>query len=256
MLRSAATSYYHADGLGSVTSLSNTAGSLAQTYTFDSFGKQTGSSGSLTNPFQYTARESDSETGLYFYRARYYDAASGRFMSEDPIRFDGDGANFYGYVSNSPLNFVDPSGMLAELICEPIPSTRGGWKNTIPMALSRAHHCFIHVKCKDYDVTIELYGPQSDPKHGEPHKNPFNPNRRGIRRPITSPWGCDGKGNSKNCQLEDNLLRFFQQESGNVPIYNGFPGPNSNTFVRKIIDEAGGSVEFPNTAYGSDYVAP
>jgi len=48
MLRSGATSYYHADGLGSVTSLSNGAGALAQTYTFDSFGKQTASSGSLT----------------------------------------------------------------------------------------------------------------------------------------------------------------------------------------------------------------
>ncbi len=73
MLRSATTSYYHADGLGSVTSLSNSAGALAQSYTFDSFGKQTASSGSLVNPFQYTGRESDSETGLYYYRARYYD---------------------------------------------------------------------------------------------------------------------------------------------------------------------------------------
>jgi len=55
MLRSGATSFYEADGLGSVTSLSSGAGALAQTYTFDSFGKQTGSTGSLTNPFQYTA---------------------------------------------------------------------------------------------------------------------------------------------------------------------------------------------------------
>src|SRR5580700_2557613 len=54
MLRSSATSYYQADGLGSVTSLSNGAGALAQTYTFDSFGKQTASSGSLVNSFQYT----------------------------------------------------------------------------------------------------------------------------------------------------------------------------------------------------------
>jgi uncharacterized protein RhaS with RHS repeats len=73
MLRSSATSYYNADGMGSITSLGSAAGSLAQTYTFDSFGKQTGSTGSLTNPFQYTARESDSETGLYYYRARYYE---------------------------------------------------------------------------------------------------------------------------------------------------------------------------------------
>src|SRR5271167_839163 len=73
MLRGSTTSYYEADGLGSVSSLSNAAGALAQTYTFDSFGNLTASSGSLTNPFQYTGRESDPETGLYYYRARYYD---------------------------------------------------------------------------------------------------------------------------------------------------------------------------------------
>ena len=58
-------SYDQADGLGSITSLSNGASTLAKTYMFDSFGKQTASSGSLTNPFECTARESDPETGLY-----------------------------------------------------------------------------------------------------------------------------------------------------------------------------------------------
>src|SRR6266487_348794 len=87
MLRSAATSYYHADGLGSVTSLSNAAGSIANTYTYDSFGKLTNSTGSLVNPFRYTARESDTETSLYYYRARYYDPQTGRFTREDPASF-------------------------------------------------------------------------------------------------------------------------------------------------------------------------
>ena len=111
MLRSSTTSYFHADGLGSVTSLSNSAGSIANTYTYDSFGKLTASTGSLVNPFQYTARESDSETGLYYYRARYYDPNAGRFLSEDPIGFDG-GHNFYAYVRNNPILYLDPSGLI------------------------------------------------------------------------------------------------------------------------------------------------
>ena len=117
MLRSSATSYYNADGLGSVTSLSNAAGALAQTYTFDSFGNQTASSGSLTNPFQYTGRELDSQTNLYFLRARYYDQNAGRFSSEDPINFDG-GANFYRYVGNDPTDSTDAFGLL-QLCCRP-----------------------------------------------------------------------------------------------------------------------------------------
>jgi RHS repeat-associated protein len=110
MLRSGATSFYHADGLGSVTSLSSAAGSIANTYTYDSFGTLTNSTGSLVNPFRYTARESDAETGLYYYRARYYDQSVGRFLSEDPIRPD-DAADFYAYVGNSPTNFADPRGL-------------------------------------------------------------------------------------------------------------------------------------------------
>lgn len=110
MLRSSATSYYHADGLGSITSLSGSAGTLVQTYGYDSFGKQLNSTGSLTNPFQFSARESDSETGLYYYRARYYDPAAGRFLSEDPIRFSG-GSNFYTYTGNSPISWYDPFGL-------------------------------------------------------------------------------------------------------------------------------------------------
>jgi len=109
-LQSGTTSYYHADGLGSITSLSNAAGALAQTYTYDSFGNQTASSGSLTNPFRFTGREFDAETSLYFYRSRYYDATLGRFISEDVERFNA-GPNFYNYVLGSPLNWVDPLGL-------------------------------------------------------------------------------------------------------------------------------------------------
>lgn len=110
MLRSSTTSYYQADGSGSITSLTNGSGTIAQSYGFDSFGNLTTSSGSLTNPFRYAAREFDGETSLYYYRARYYDPTAGRFLSEDPARFPA-GVNFYGYVGNRPLNFRDPSGL-------------------------------------------------------------------------------------------------------------------------------------------------
>ena len=60
-------------------------------------------------PFRYTGREFDAETGLMYYRARYYDSATGRFLSEDPLGFGG-GNNFYPYVGNNPTDFSDPDG--------------------------------------------------------------------------------------------------------------------------------------------------
>ncbi len=111
MLRAGTTSYYEEDGLDSVTSLTGSGGALGQTYSFDSFGKQTSSSGSLTNAFRYTGREFDTETGLYYYRARYSDPSIGRFTSEDLIRFARREANFYPYVDNDPIKFADPLGL-------------------------------------------------------------------------------------------------------------------------------------------------
>jgi RHS repeat-associated protein len=58
----------------------------------------------------FTGREWDPETGLYYYRARYYDPKVGRFLSKDPVGFAA-GPNYYTYVLDNPVNRVDPSGM-------------------------------------------------------------------------------------------------------------------------------------------------
>jgi len=113
VLRSGTTTYYEADGLGSVTSLSNSTGALANTYTYDSFGNLSASTGTVTNPLRYTAREFESETGLYYYRARYYDSGTGRFLGEDPLKVNGVPKNVYGYVLNNPVRYVDPDGLSA-----------------------------------------------------------------------------------------------------------------------------------------------
>ena len=109
-LRSATTSYFEADGLGSVTSLTTPAGALGNTYRYDSYGSLPASNGSIANRFQYTAREFDPETGLYYYRARYYDPGAGRFLTEDPVGFKG-GINLYAYVRGNPISRIDPRGL-------------------------------------------------------------------------------------------------------------------------------------------------
>lgn len=98
-----------ADGLGSTLALLNSAGSTDIDYTYEPFGNTSSSGAASSSTSQYTGRENDG-TGLYYYRARYYHPTLQRFISEDPIDFDGGDTNLYAYVSNSPCNFTDPSG--------------------------------------------------------------------------------------------------------------------------------------------------
>ena len=110
--RGGSTEFYQADGLGSVTSLTAINGALSDTLVYDSFGNVTTSTGSYAQPFRYTGREFDSETNLFYYRARYYDAAIGRFINEDPLRFASGDTNFFAYASNSPVLLTDPLGLV------------------------------------------------------------------------------------------------------------------------------------------------
>jgi len=98
------------DGSGSTMALADSSGVIQTRYTFNPFGDVTSSGAPSTNSFQFTGRENDN-IGLYFYRARYYDPALGRFISEDPIGFAGSGPNLYSYAHNSPTNLVDPLGL-------------------------------------------------------------------------------------------------------------------------------------------------
>ena len=83
---------------------------IAQVYEYDSYGNQHDSKNSIKQPYGYTGREHDRETGLRYYRARYYDGEVGAFLSKDPLGFEG-GINLYSYVGNDPINLIDPYGL-------------------------------------------------------------------------------------------------------------------------------------------------
>jgi RHS repeat-associated protein len=105
--------FYHTDYLGSVRKVTDVLGSVANSYDYDTFGRFDSRVESVVNPFTFTAREFDAESGLHFYRARNYDPFGGRFITFDPIGFDGGDLNLYRYVNNNPVLSVDPSGLSA-----------------------------------------------------------------------------------------------------------------------------------------------
>ncbi|MFH1777869.1 MAG: DUF6531 domain-containing protein [Candidatus Omnitrophota bacterium] len=140
------TYYYTFDGLGSVSELTDETEQVVEKYRYDAFGNLTIRDAAdmeipesaIGNPYAYTSREYDIETGLYFYRARYYDAITGRFLSKDPLLemrasskngwlscsigamtsngvdnttlVSNQNLHPYLYVSNNPINVNDPSG--------------------------------------------------------------------------------------------------------------------------------------------------
>jgi len=102
------TTYLHADALGSTVVSTNSAASISGTSTYDAWGNM---EGGVPGPYAFAGREWDSTTRLLFSRNRYYDPTAGRFISEDPIDFDG-GVDFYSYVDNNPVNWIDPYGLV------------------------------------------------------------------------------------------------------------------------------------------------
>ncbi len=112
--------HYVRDALGSIIALTDDSGVVKTTYTYDPFGNVTVSGEASDNPFQYTGRENDG-TGLYYYRARYYSPDLQRFISEDPIGFNGGSINFFSYVNNDPVNETDPYGLWTCIGCHEVP---------------------------------------------------------------------------------------------------------------------------------------
>jgi RHS repeat-associated protein len=97
------------DALGSTLALADSAGTIQTSYAYDPYGNTAQTGQASTNPFQYTGREND-ETGLFYYRARYYSPQLQRFITSDPIGLKG-GLNTYTYVRNNPLRWKDPRGL-------------------------------------------------------------------------------------------------------------------------------------------------
>jgi RHS repeat-associated protein len=109
--------YYLADHLGSIDQITSSNGAVTLTREYDPWGNLL--QGSATSGYAFTGREWDSETGLYYYRARYYPPSMARWLSEDPAR-PAHGQNLYQYVRNSSVNGRDPSGLVATRDCNVI----------------------------------------------------------------------------------------------------------------------------------------
>ena len=111
------TSYYHYDALGSTRELTDAAEVVTDEYTFRAFGETAAETGSTENPYQWIGEQgyyADPQVARHHVRRRDYEADTGRWTSEDPIRDDEE--NLYRYVANSPVNATDLSGLSSVMV--------------------------------------------------------------------------------------------------------------------------------------------
>ncbi len=145
-----ATYWAHADHLGSIQALTDATGSVIERYRYSAFGQPTvlGPDGSpvqvaARQPFAFTGREWEPETGLSFHRTRFLDPTLGRWLSRDPMGEAG-GISLYGYVNNNPTNAIDPLGLDTYIVNRWL-SAIGSWVGVESSAsrLSIATHTFV-----------------------------------------------------------------------------------------------------------------
>ena len=102
--------YFTVDHLGSIREMTDSIGTVRARYEYDPYGRRTKVSGDLEADFAFTGHYFHAPSSLHLTLYRAYDADSGRWLSRDPIEEDG-GLNLYGYVANTPVNWIDPLGL-------------------------------------------------------------------------------------------------------------------------------------------------
>jgi len=109
------TFYAIKDHLGSVNALVDSTGNVVESFTYDAWGNilshfRTLELSNFSCRYLFQGREYSTATGLYNFRARWYDSQTGRWLSNDPIGISG-GLNLYAFCGNNSVNFVDPMGL-------------------------------------------------------------------------------------------------------------------------------------------------
>ncbi|MBT6053243.1 MAG: hypothetical protein HOI47_21350 [Candidatus Scalindua sp.] len=104
--------WYHNDHLGTPQKVTDTTGTVVWSAVYDSFGKATVETSTITNNLRFPGQYYDAETDLHYNWNRYYDTATGRYMRPDPLE-QNVGVDLYRYVNNNPIRYIDPEGLIA-----------------------------------------------------------------------------------------------------------------------------------------------
>jgi RHS repeat-associated protein len=197
--------YFHADGLGSLIKSTSSAGAVLLTRQYDSWGNI--QSGGEAAGVAFTGREWDAETSLHYYRFRYLDSVTGRFVTQDPLGFLA-GPNFYAYVANRPTLHTDPLGLLPVQLCPGGPVNSQGERTTQGAGLCCRSGQYVlctdpnwwnqaterYQYCTQKHEEYHVWQRRDDPKpcggecSGDPCTIQSHPSGQGLRRECAAWW--------------------------------------------------------------------
>lgn len=152
--------FYHTDGLGSTWLMTDEMGGVANRYIYDAYGNAIARDEIAQNAFQFTGEQFDPELEQYYLRARYYDPATGRFISRDP--FEGFlelplSLNKYGYVEGNPINAIDPSGLISSITTARIANFALTFTNTLKATLFAEITCKVVFKSENDELIEDIF---------------------------------------------------------------------------------------------------
>jgi RHS repeat-associated protein len=103
---------YHFDAIGNTIAITDNSQQVVNAYAYTPFGIITNKQEAISQPFAFVGQHGvmTEPNGLYYMRARYFDPHTGRFISQDPLGFDGGDVNLYIYAQNNPIIYTDPNG--------------------------------------------------------------------------------------------------------------------------------------------------
>ena len=195
----------------------NSSQNIVASYTYDPFGKRMSKTGTLDQPYMFSTKEYDEQTGLSYYGYRFYNTSTGKWTTRDPIGEAG-GVNLYGFVGNDPVNWVDPLGLKTWMCEKPLDklcewgAECSGTKNFSDTSWNPLYHQYICVGNEDAPICGgqrsggKLYGP------GKQSNDKYNPDK------------CKEKDPDNDC-LESCIQKKIQDPKR--PYY-GLIGPGMN----------------------------
>jgi RHS repeat-associated protein len=218
---------------------------IAQRISYDAYGNMIANTQPDLQPLGFAGGLTDPDTGLVRFGARDYDPITGRWMSKDPISFNGGDTNLYGYVGNDPVNFVDPSGLATDLICRPLGGSGGAIGGM---------HCFLRITPEagsslgTAPFTLSLLTP--DMNVGNKYINAGVDSGSGTFRAAVDNGQCNTA--AAQDKIDHAILASFNSQPNGTP-YSPIPyggASNSNAFIHHVLQGAGLTV-IPNAPFGA-----